>query len=88
MKEWAPLRGRHSRGGIIMGFFFLCLIVVAVVATKRRKPKTARLLYSQGRLENDVAVFSCGCRFSWAHPDEPPTICQAHRAIIDAEVTA
>ncbi len=69
-----------------MGFFFLCLIVAVVAAAKRRKPKEVRLLYRRGELIDDHAVFSCGCRFNYAKPSEPPTICAAHRAIIDAEV--
>lgn len=72
-----------------MGLFFLCLIVAAVAAGKARRPKkVVELLYKQGRLDDDYAVFSCGCRYRWSRPDEAPTVCAAHRAIIDSEVSA
>ena len=54
----------------------------------RPREYEARLFYVDARLVDDVAVFSCGCRFMWSRPDVPPKICAAHRAIIDAEVSA
>lgn len=72
-----------------MGMIWLgILVLIAVTLKRRRKPRTVELLYKRGKLVQDFAVFSCGCRFNWARPDEPPRICQAHRAMIDAEVSA
>lgn len=67
---------------------FVVLVVAVAILGARRKPRAARLLYSQGKLVDNFAVFSCGCRFNWARPTEPATICAAHKSIIDAEVAA
>lgn len=68
---------------------FLCLIAVVALGKKRKKTKTVELLYKQGSVENDEVYFSCGCRFKWVPigaVQQEPRICQAHRALIDAEV--
>ncbi len=68
--------------------FWLVVLAVAAWFKRPQLKREVRLLYRRGELVNDYAVFSCGCRFNYANPAEPPTICQAHKAIIDAEVAA
>ncbi len=70
---------------------FAILLAVLAAAAWMKAPKAKRevkLLYKRGELVGDFAVFSCGCRFNYARKEEAPTICAAHKAIIDAEVAA
>lgn len=71
-----------------MILFWLAVLVIAINLGSRRPKRTVKLLYRRGELVDDYAVFSCGCRFNYANPREKPTICAAHKAIIDAEVAA
>lgn len=65
----------------------LFALLVLVVVLKRRRQRRVRLLYRYGQLVNEEVVFPCGCRFHWTDLDQR-VICEAHKAIIDAEVTA
>lgn len=69
-----------------MILFMILVVIVAVLRILRQPAKSARLLYTQGQLVDNFAVFSCGCRFNWSNAGEAPKICAAHKAIIDSEV--
>ncbi len=72
-----------------MGMIWLGVLVLgAVLLKQRREPRAVELLYRRGELVGNYAVFSCGCRFNYSQPSEPPKICSAHKALIDAEVAA
>lgn len=66
--------------------FWLVVLVVALAFRTRRAKREIKLLYSRGELVGDAAVFPCGCRYSISGQDR--RLCQAHQAIIAAEVEA
>lgn len=69
-------------------FGFWLIVLSLVPALKRaRQPRRVNLLYKVGKVVGDEAVFPCGCRFGWLD-HEKRNICQAHQALITAELEA